>query len=161
MNRKVLTLCAGFLLAGSLTAVAQTPQWVEVTGSQLVNNGEYKILLGDSILQKGTEAFSGSNYAAPCFQERSKVTQGTDTIFVLKKVENGFTLSHKESNTVVYTFSDGTLLSNGGATDDRATVFTLNADSTLSIGEQFADWYGTVLRVADKENASKLLQLKS
>ena len=155
MNRKVLTLCAGFLLAGSLTAVAQTPQWVEVTGSQLVNNGEYKILLGDSILQKGTEAFSGSNYAAPCFQERSKVTQGTDTIFVLKKVENGFTLSHKESNTVVYTFSDGTLLSNGGATDDRATVFTLNADSTLSIGEQFADWYGTVLRVADKENASK------
>ena len=157
MNKKVLTLCAGFLLAGGLTAVAATPEWVEVSGSQLVNNGEYKIVnaAGDSILMRGQEAASGSTYDAPCFQNRSINT--ADSIFVLKKVENGFNLLHKTANAVIYTYSDGSLLSNGGATDERATAFTLNADSTLSIGEQFADWTGSVLKVADKASASKFV----
>ena len=157
MNKKVLTLCAGFMLAGSLTAIAATPEWVEVTGSQLVNGGEYKIVNaeGDSILMRGQEAATGSNYDAPCFNARNLNHQ--DSVFVLKQVANGFNLVHKAANSVIYTYSNDYLLSNGNSEDPRATVFALNADSTLSVGEKFVDWTGKVFQLAGQKDAQQFV----
>ena len=104
MNKKVLTLCAGFLLAGSLTAVQAVGDEVKVAdASMLVNGAQYKIVAvgtagEDSVMVKGWLPYNGSGaYSAPVFKPAN---ESNPTLWTLNKSEGGFTLSHAEDSVI-------------------------------------------------------------
>ncbi len=167
MNKKVLTLCAGFLLAGSLTATAQETNWIPVSADQLVNGAEYVIHNGegDSILVNGNSGTGmtyvsggGTNYAAPRFYLNTRAGRN-DSIWVMTKTGPTFTLKASNGNEIRLVGSE--LYSNVADATDQAS-FTLNADSTLSVkginGAFAKNWKGNGIKVnATKENATKFV----
>ena len=146
MNKKVLTLCAGFLLAGSLTAVAQetTPKmkWVQVTASdQFVDGAVYKIQnqKGDSILTDGTSktATDGMTWAvsAPVFDAKGS---SADTLWTLKKEKAGFSLKSNKTNANsivrINSTSNNQLYTNQAASEQAIlAAFIWNENGTLSL----------------------------
>ena len=169
MNKKVITLCAGALLAGSLTAVAQDVKWIPVTVDQLVDGANYVIHNGgeqDSVLVNGTTVNSGEaamGYAekGPRFLKNSQESS-EDSVWVMTKNGKTFQLKASKGNSI-YTNSHVTagyelFTNNNTATPSE---FTLNADSTLSVNGIDAlvkNWAGNGLKVnATKENATKFV----
>ena len=135
MNKKVLTLCAGFLLGGSLAVVAENIQVKEA--SQLANGAKYKVVAitskGDSIMTEGTQTFplvtgSGS-YNAPKFEERKGNQFENDSIWTLVKVDGGFQL--KATTNAIRNGGNGDLYTNDA---NGAVKFTYNpADGALTV----------------------------
>ena len=157
MNKKVLTLCAGFLLGGSLAVVAENIQVEEA--SQLANGAKYKVVAvtskGDSIMTESTQAFplatgSGS-YSAPTFEEREGNKFENDSIWTLVKVDGGFQLK-----------ATGNAIRNGGSGDlytndaNGAVKFTYNpADGALTVDGDTVYVYGDGLSYNTSRTAGK------
>ena len=144
MNKKVLTLCAGFMLGGSLAVVAENVQVKEA--SQLANGAKYKVVAntskGDSIMTEGTQTFplatgSGS-YSAPQFLKRG-VSSEQDSIWTLAKVDGGFQL--KATTNAIRNGGDGDLYTNAG---ENVVTFAYNpTDGALTVDGDTVYVYGT------------------
>ena len=137
MNKKVLTLCAGFLLAGSLTATAQETNWIPVSADQLVSGANYRILDsrglplvdGQSTVNEGKMGWAA---AAPILDSDKA---DADSIWTLTKGEAGFTLKSTTSGNYPIALIEGN--GTGAAyqlyTNQVGSVsLKLNADGTLS-----------------------------
>ncbi len=163
MNKKVLTLCAGFLLAGSLTAVAQETNWVKVgSAAELVNGAAYKVVAvtaqGDSILTNGTQKYNGTDYSAPVFKDA--LSEGDVETWTLVKGENGtFSLQLNEDSVIRY--GESTLTKNKPLftnSANNAMSFTFNpTDSLLVSLGMTARILGNGLAMADSADASKFV----
>ena len=139
MNKKVLTLCAGF----SLTATAQG-EWIPVSADQLVNGAEYRIMKGDSVLADAQNLVGPvltSSVNAPIFKGLNENPNYVG--WTLTKVENGFTLKSDSTNAnPIYTYNGG-LFTNGASSP--STVFNL-VDSMLVVGtDTVHSWGGLYL----------------
>ena len=157
MNKKVLTLCAGFMLGGSLAVVAENVQVKEA--SQLANGAKYKVVAvtskGDSIMTEGIQAFplvtgSGS-YSSPEFKESGKEVIENASIWTLAKVDGGFQL--KATTNAIRNGGDGDLYT----TDANGAVkFTYNpVDGALTVEGDTVYVYGTGLSYNTSRTAGK------
>ena len=157
MNKKVLTLCAGFMLGGSLAVVAENVQVKEA--SQLANGAKYKVVAvtskGDSIMTEGIQAFplvtgSGS-YSAPEFKESGKEVIENASIWTLAKVDGGFQL--KATTNAIRNGGDGDLYTNDA---NGAVKFTYNpVDGALTVEGDTVYVYGTGLSYNTSRTAGK------
>ena len=144
MNKKVLTLCAGFLLAGSLTAVAQettsNTKWVPVTADQLVSGGVYQIMKGDSVLADAKSlpnAAYPSAAPAPIFLHKDAKSNYIN--WTLTKGTEGFTLKSDSTNANPVYRNSG----NGFFTDSNQTPTEFNfSDSVLRVSDGIVTSWG-------------------
>ena len=156
MNKKVLTLCAGFVLGGSLAVVAENIQVKEA--SQLANGAKYKVVAvtskGDSIMTEGTQAFplatGTGSYSAPQFEKRGGEFDN-DSIWTLAKVDGGFQL--KATTNAIRNGGDGDLYTNDA---EGAVKFTYNpVDGALTVDGDTVYVYGTGLSYNTSRTTSK------
>ena len=134
MNKKVLTLCAGFLLAGTL-ANAQEKHWVKVEDPTLMLfNQAYVVsnLDGDSILSKKT-----SNYDQAYLIKKSvKDEAGEEDLFYLKGTATNFNIiSGAESTGKQGLYTNNTLV--GGPyyfnVENAKSTLALDKDGNIKI----------------------------
>ena len=150
MNKKVLTLCAGFLLAGSLTAVAQETNWVPVTADQLVDGAVYKIMKGDSVLADAANlpnvAYSSQTHA-PIFKHENE--NANYIKWTLTKGTNGFTLKSDSVNANPVYRNSG----NGFFTDSNQTPaeFSLSGGTLTNDDKIVESWGGLYISSTDAD----------
>ena len=141
MNKKVLTLCAGFLLAGSLTAIAENTKWVPVTADQLVSGEVYQIMKGDSVLADARNLVgpvnSSTSYNAPIFKD----TNANWTEWTLTKAENGFSLK-SDSTDANPIYFNGTAFFTDDDNGKTPAVFSLKNDTLVYNNQIVESWGG-------------------